>query len=127
MPWELPRFFGIVWVVLCAVIPNQFIRIFMDPTEAGAADRALYYTELRNLILLPLNIFSTLFSGCYEAPGQHLWYQYHEDLLFSGILVLLLPALVVADALWFAMPITELFTAVYAVVMMRNYTRKLAG
>ena len=48
-----------------------------------------------------------------------------RGLVISGILILLLPALVSASAIWFAMPITELLTAVYAVTAMRRYTAKL--
>lgn len=36
-----------------------------------------------------------------------------------------LPALAGADAIWFAMPITELLTAIYVVVNMRRYTKQL--
>ena len=45
-----------------------------------------------------------------------------RGLVISGILILLLPALVSASAIWFAMLITELLTAVYAVTAMRRYT-----
>ena len=48
-----------------------------------------------------------------------------RGLVISGILILLLPALVSASAIWFAMPITEFLTAVYAVTAMRRYTAKL--
>ena len=48
-----------------------------------------------------------------------------RGLVISGILILLLPALVSASAIWFAMPITELLAAVYAVTAMRRYTAKL--
>ena len=45
-----------------------------------------------------------------------------RGLVISGILILLLPALVSASAIWFAMLITELLTAVYAVTAMRRST-----
>lgn len=80
-----------------------------------------------SFLLLPLNIFSTYYFQAVMKPQAAFVVSVSRGLVISGILILLLPALVGADALWFAMPITELFTAVYAVVMMRNYTRKLAG
>ena len=121
-------FFGIVWVVLCMVIPNQFIRIFMDPTEAVLQIApSIIRSYGISFLLLPLNIFSTYYFQAVMKPQAAFVVSVSRGLVISGILILLLPALAGADALWFAMPITELFTAVYAVVMMRNYTRKLAG
>lgn len=121
-------FFSIVWVVLCMVIPNQFIRIFMDPTEAVLQIApSIIQSYGISFLLLPLNIFSTYYFQAVMKPQAAFVVSVSRGLVISGILILLLPALVGADALWFAMPITELFTAVYAVVMMRNYTRKLAG
>ncbi len=43
----------------------------------------------------------------------------------SGILIYLLPAVAGADAIWFAMPITECLIAVYVVRTMVQYTRQL--
>lgn len=121
-------FFGIVWVALCMLIPNQFIRIFMDPTEAVLQIApSIIRSYGISFLLLPLNIFSTYYFQAVMKPQAAFVVSVSRGLVISGILILLLPALVGADALWFAMPITELFTAVYAVVMMRNYTRKLAG
>ena len=121
-------FFGIVWVALCMLIPNQFIRIFMDPTEAVLQIApSIIRSYGISFLLLPLNIFSTYYFQAVMKPQAAFVVSVSRGLVISGILILLLPALVGADTLWFAMPITELFTAVYAVVMMRNYTRKLAG
>ena len=48
-----------------------------------------------------------------------------RGLVISGGLILVLPALAGADALWLAMPVTELLTAVYAAWAIRHYTRVL--
>ena len=45
--------------------------------------------------------------------------------VISGALILMLPLLAGADSLWFAMPITELVTAVYAAACIRRYTARL--
>ena len=45
--------------------------------------------------------------------------------MISGALILLLPTLAGADSIWFAMPITELVVAVYAVAAMRRATAAL--
>ena len=41
----------------------------------------------------------------------------------SGILICILPAVAGADAVWFAMPVTELLAAVYVVLKMVRYTK----
>ena len=45
--------------------------------------------------------------------------------LISGVLICLLPLFAGADAIWFAMPLTELVVAAYVVAMMIKYTKKL--
>lgn len=60
------------------------------------------------------HLLDLLFPGDHEAEG-------------SGILIMVLPALVNADAIWFAMPVTELLVMLYAASMIRKYTRALPG
>ena len=43
--------------------------------------------------------------------------------MISGVLICLLPLVAGADSIWFAMPITELITAVYVASMMLRYTK----
>lgn len=50
-----------------------------------------------------------------------------RGLVISGILIFLLPVLAGADSIWFAMPLTELFVAVYVVCMIMRYTRQLSA
>ena len=45
--------------------------------------------------------------------------------MISGILILLLPVVVSADALWLAMPVTELLVICYAAWKIRMYTDAL--
>ena len=48
-----------------------------------------------------------------------------RGLVVSGILIYLLPVVAGADAIWFAMPITELIVAVYMARNMIKYTKEL--
>lgn len=45
--------------------------------------------------------------------------------VISGILIFVLPQFVSANAIWFAMPITELLISIFVVVQMRKFTKKL--
>ena len=58
-------------------------------------------------------------------PGAAFIVSVARGLVISGLLILALPALLGADALWLAMPITELLVAVYTVAAMRKYTKTL--
>ena len=40
--------------------------------------------------------------------------------------IYLLPVIAGADAIWFAMPITELLVAIYVAVKMSQYTKELS-
>ncbi len=44
----------------------------------------------------------------------------------SGMLIYILPAVAGADAVWFAMPVTELLVAVYVVLKMVRYTKAVS-
>ena len=63
-------------------------------------------------------------KGDYEAAGG----VYCIHIQRTGrqrLLILLLPAAAGADAIWLAMPITELLTATYAVCVIMRYTKQL--
>ena len=49
-----------------------------------------------------------------------------RGLVISGILIYLLPAVLGGNAIWFAMPATELAVAVFVISEMVKYTKKLS-
>lgn len=120
-------FFGIVWTVLCLTIPNQFIRLFMSPTEEVLRIApAIIQTYGLSFLLLPLNIFSTYYFQAIMKPRAAFVVSISRGLVISGILILLLPAAAGADSIWFAMPLTELLVAVYVVCMIVRYTKQFS-
>ena len=119
-------FFGIVWMGLCLAIPNQFIRIFMEPTtDVLQIAPGIIRSYGLSFLLLPLNIFSTYYFQALMKPKAAFVVSLSRGLIVSGILILLLPAAAGADALWFAMPLTELLVAGYVVCMIIRYTKQL--
>lgn len=118
--------FSIFWTALSMACPNLYIRVFMDATEnilsiAPAIIRAYSIS----FILLPLNIFSTYYFQAIMQPRAAFVVSVARGLVISGALILVLPAAVSPDAIWLAMPITELLTAAYVVFAMRKYTKAL--
>ena len=119
-------FFGVFWTALSMVCPNLYIRIFMSPTpQILDMAPAIIRAYALSFLLLPVNIFSTYYFQAIIKPGAAFIVSVARGLVISGILILVLPALVSADAIWFAMPVTELLVSVYAAAAMKKYTAAL--
>ena len=119
-------FFSIFWTALSLACPNFYIRIFMSPTPAILAIApAIIRTYALSFPLLPLNIFSTYYFQAIMKPGAAFIVSVARGLVVSGVLILALPAVLGANALWLAMPITELLVAIYTVAAMKKYTKTL--
>ena len=119
-------FFGVFWTALSLAWPNLYIRIFMKSTPeildmAPAAIRAYALSFL----LLPFNIYSTYYFQAIMKPCTAFVVSVARGLVVSGALILALPALAGAQALWLTMPITELLVMFYAAAAIRKYTRAL--
>ena len=119
--------FSRFWTALSLIFPNLYIYIFMKPTEAILE---ISPTIIRcysiSFLLLPLNIFSTYYFQVLMKPGAAFYVSVFRGCIISGILIMLLPIVAGADSIWFAMPVTELLVAIYAVLMMNKYTRALS-
>ena len=119
-------FFGVFWTALSMACPNLYIRIFMTPTtEILAMAPSIVRTYALSFLLLPFNIFSTYYFQAIMKPKAAFVVSVARGLVVSGILIMVLPLLVSADSLWFAMPITELLVTVYAAAAVRRYTKAL--
>lgn len=118
--------FGLLWTGAAMAVPNLFVRIFMTPTDSILAIApAIIRSYGLSFLLLPLNIFSTYYFQSIMKPATSFIVSVARGALISGILILLLPAVAAPQSIWFAMPMTELITAGYAVGMMLRYTRRL--
>ncbi|MDY5221421.1 MAG: MATE family efflux transporter [Eubacteriales bacterium] len=116
--------FGLIWTALCVLAPNLFIRIFMQPTqEILAIAPAIIRSYGVSFLLLPLNIFSTYYFQALLKPRTSFIVSVGRGAVISGVLICLLPLVAGSDSIWFAMPITELITAVYVASMMLRYTK----
>ena len=120
--------FALFWTALSFAAPNLYIRVFMSPTPeilaiAPAIIRvyALSFLLLPHLAVYALTVAVEAALGCLGLWPLTQWL----GLVISGILILLLPVLTGPDSLWFAMPVTELLTAVYTIFAIRRYTKAL--
>lgn len=118
--------FGLIWTALAELVPNLFIRIFMTPTdEILAIAPGIIRSYGISFLLLPLNIFSTYYFQALMKPHTSFLVSVARGAVISGCLIYLLPAVAGADAIWFAMPITELVVAVFVIIKIKQYTSQL--
>lgn len=120
-------FFALFWTVLSMAVPNLYTNIFMTPTEKilEIAPSIIRCYSI-SFLLLPLNIFSTYYFQALMRPMASFEVSVGRGAVISGILIFLLPVVAGADAIWFAMPITELLVAIFVVVKMAGYTKNLS-
>lgn len=76
-----------------------------------------------SFLLLPLNIFSTYYFQAIMKPKAAFIVSVFRGFIISGVLILVLP-LVKADAIWFAMLITELLVMIYVIRKIQMYTKE---
>ncbi|MGN0515835.1 MATE family efflux transporter [Eubacterium sp.] len=119
--------FGVIWTALAEFAPNLFVRIFMTPTESilKIAPSIIRIYGI-SFLLLPLNIFSTYYFQALMKPSTSFIVSVSRGAVISGILIYLLPLIAGADSIWLAMPITEFIVAIFVVIMMDSYTKKLS-
>lgn len=119
--------FGVIWTALAVFVPNFFVRIFMTPTEEIMAIAPCIICSYGiSFLLLPLNIFSTYYFQTLMKPMASFVVSVARGAVVSGMLIYILPAVAGADAVWFAMPVTELLVAFYVVLKMVRYTKALS-
>lgn len=119
-------FFGTFWTVLNMACPNLFIRVFMSPTATILEIApAIIRTYAVSFLLLPFNIFSTYYFQAISQPAASFVVSVARGLVISGLLILFLPMMFRADAIWLAMPITEFLVAIYVAIRIRRATAEL--
>ena len=87
---------------------------------------ALFLTQYLaglSFLLLPFNIFSTYYFQSLLRPVPAMAVSVARGALISGLLIMTLPALLGPDALWLAMPITELVVALPVAALMLKDAR----
>ena len=108
--------FGLFWTALSLAVPNMYIAIFMSPTpEVLRIAPSIIRAYSLSFLILPLNVFSTYYFQALMKPSISLTISLSRGVVISGILILLLPQLLGANSVWYAMLITESVTAVYSI------------
>ncbi len=120
--------FGLVWTGVSLAAPEMYVYIFMSPTQA-VLDIAptIIRTYSLSFLLLPLNVFSTYYFQALLKPRLSFFISIARGFTISGILIFLLPHIAGAMSIWFAIPITEIIVACFAVSGIIKCTESLSG
>lgn len=118
--------FGIAWTAAVWAAPLAFVKVFMAPSpEVLAIAPAILRAHALSFLLLPLNIFSTYFFQSVLRAELSFGIAVSRGALISGSLILLLPALLGPDAIWYAMPLTELLVFLAVAALLRRTVRSM--
>ena len=116
-----------LWTAAVLLFPNNFVKIFMSPTDSVLQIApGIMQTYGLAYLLLPLNIFATYYFQSVMQPKTALIISMARGMVLCGVLVFVLPALFGAKLLWWVMPITEFAVAIYTILCMIKNNRSLA-
>ena len=117
---------GLCWAGVMLLVPNLFVHFFMTPTlsvlEIAPGILRAYGISYA---LLPFNLFATYYFQAMMRANTAMIASVARGAVVSGGLIILLPVLLGADSIWYAMLITEILVAVYSAYHMVKCTRAL--
>ena len=118
--------FGVVETSLTLAFPIPLVRAFMDVTpEVLSIAPGIARTYFVSFLLLSFNVFATYYFQSIMRSKAAFCVSVLRGSLLSGFLIIASPALFGQEALWWAMPVTELATALLVTVLIRRYTARL--
>lgn len=119
-------FFCLAWTFVMEAFPNPIMNLFMDATDSVLAIApAIVRVYCISFLLMPFNVAATYYFQALLKPTASFTVSILRGMVLSGILIYVLPALFPAEAIWWAMPITELVDAILVIVLMVKYTKEL--
>lgn len=114
------------WTVLAESIPNVFIKLFMKPTDSVLAIAPnIIRTYGISMLLLPFNIYFTYYFQSIMKAKTSIIISILRGAIVSGIMIFVLPLIFGGNALWFAMPVTELIIFGASIFIIIKCNRKL--
>lgn len=114
---------GIFWVIVMLAFPNIIMNFFMNPTpEVMKIAPNILRAYGISYILLPFNLFATYYFQAMMKPNISMIASLARGAVISGAMIMLLPLVLGAGSVWYAMLITEIIVAVFGVIYMVKCT-----
>ncbi len=115
---------AVMGVLFCGVVelfPETILRLFMDVTDSVLViGPAILRTYAIAFLLMGGSIVASYYFQSILKNGHSLLISLLRGFIFCAVLVLLLPAVFGFDAIWWAMPITELLTLIVSFVLIKK-------
>ncbi len=120
-------FFGIAWLAAIELVPNLFVHLFMTPTDSVlAVAPGILRAYGLSLLFCPVNVFATYYFQSVMKPKVSMVISLARGVVLSSAMILLLPVIAGANAIWYAMLITEVVVLAYSMLQMKRCTETFA-
>ncbi|MDQ0221666.1 MATE family efflux transporter [Streptococcus moroccensis] len=118
--------FALFWTAVVWLFPTLIVKIFMTPTpEILAIAPAILRVYAISFLLLPLNIYATYFFQAILKQRIAFVVSVARGMIISALMIYSLPFFFGGNALWWAMPITELLIAIVVIYFMKHYSKQM--
>ncbi len=116
------------FTLLTMAFPLPLTHLFMDATPAVLAIAApILRRYFLSFLLLPFNIYAIYYFQAVLRPKASFLMSVLRGLAISGLLIHLLPAFLGGNALWFAMPLTELLVTILSILLIKHSPQRSAS
>lgn len=106
-------------LLICMLLPTQFIYAFMSPTEEvlsiGPGYMRIYFIAFAFMVF---NIFCTYYLQATMRPKLSVAVSLLRSIILAGSLIYALPAIFGGGAIWWVMPVSEFITAIFAGILL---------
>ena len=108
---------GIICFIIGESIPTLLVKAFMKTTpEVLSIAPSILRIYFISFILLVFNVFSTYYFQSVNKPNVSTIISLMRGMIISGICIYVLPLIFNANAIWFAMPFTELIVFIFVII-----------
>ncbi len=113
---------GVFWTIAIIFAPDLIVNFFMNPTPSVMEIAPnILRTYGISYLLLPFNIFVTYYFQAIMKSKISVIISLARGIVISGAMIMLLPIMLGANSIWYAMVITEILVAIFGVYnMIRN-------
>lgn len=108
---------GVLYTVLCELVPAQIVKVFVTATPA-VIDAAPEIVRLYSIMFIALgvNVLSAYYLQSIMRDKASMLIAALRSIVVSGISILTLPLMLGIDGVWIALPVSEFSVAIFAIV-----------
>lgn len=114
-----------IWFASVMLFPNQFIHLFMNPTDSVLAIAPnIMRVYACAFLFLPFNVYSTYYFQAILRTKTSIIVSLARGIIISGLLILVLPLIFNGNSIWVAVPLSELITCIMVIIFILQKEKK---